>query len=37
MPLSSHRTEGVGAIMTKLDRVIQGFISAVTQIVKSAV
>ncbi|MGN6554135.1 MAG: ABC transporter ATP-binding protein [Verrucomicrobiota bacterium] len=32
MPLSFHRTEGVGAIMTKLDRGIQGFISAVTQI-----
>jgi len=32
MPLSLHRTEGVGAIMTKLDRGIQGFIGAVTQI-----
>jgi ATP-binding cassette, subfamily B, bacterial len=32
MPLSLHRTEGVGAIMTKLDRGIQGFINAVTQI-----
>ncbi len=32
MPLSFHRTEGVGAIMTKLDRGIQGFIGAVTQI-----
>lgn len=32
MPLSLHRREGVGAIMTKLDRGIQGFIGAVTQI-----
>jgi ATP-binding cassette subfamily B protein len=32
MPLSLHRNEGVGAIMTRLDRGIQGFISAVTQI-----
>ncbi len=32
MPLSFHRSEGVGAIMTKLDRGIQGFIGAVTQI-----
>jgi ATP-binding cassette, subfamily B, bacterial len=32
LPLSFHRTEGVGAIMTKLDRSIQGFLSAVTQI-----
>lgn len=32
MPLSFHRAEGVGAIMTKLDRGIQGFIGAVTQI-----
>jgi ATP-binding cassette subfamily B protein len=32
MPLSLHRTEGVGAIMTKLDRGIQGFLGAVTQI-----
>src|SRR4051812_4432989 len=32
MPLSLHRTEGVGAIMTRLDRGIQGFITAVTQI-----
>ena len=32
MPLSVHRNEGVGAIMTKLDRGIQGFISALTQI-----
>ncbi len=32
MPLSFHRSEGVGAIMTKLDRGIQGFIGAVSQI-----
>ncbi len=32
MPLSLHRSEGVGAIMTRLDRGIQGFIGAVTQI-----
>jgi ATP-binding cassette subfamily B protein len=32
MPLSFHRTEGVGAIMTKLDRSIQGFVTAVSQI-----
>lgn len=32
MPLSYHRSEGVGAIMTKLDRSIQGFINAVSQI-----
>src|SRR5437773_2670319 len=32
MPLSFHRHEGVGAIMTKLDRGIQGFITALSQI-----
>jgi ATP-binding cassette subfamily B protein len=32
LPLSFHRTEGVGAIMTKLDRSIQGFINAASQI-----
>ncbi|MHC1766560.1 MAG: ABC transporter ATP-binding protein [Verrucomicrobiia bacterium] len=32
LPLSFHRTEGVGAIMTKLDRSIQGFLNAVTQL-----
>jgi ATP-binding cassette subfamily B protein len=32
MPLGFHRTEGVGAIMTRLDRSIQGFITAVSQI-----
>ncbi|MGV3771597.1 MAG: ABC transporter ATP-binding protein [Verrucomicrobiales bacterium] len=32
LPLSFHRSEGVGAIMTKLDRSIQGFINAASQI-----
>lgn len=32
MPLSFHRQEGVGAIMTKLDRSIQGLIGAISQI-----
>ncbi|HEY0551853.1 MAG TPA: ABC transporter ATP-binding protein, partial [Verrucomicrobiae bacterium] len=32
LPLGFHRHEGVGAIMTKLDRGIQGFINAITQI-----
>jgi ATP-binding cassette subfamily B protein len=32
LPLSFQRTEGVGAIITKLDRGIQGFINAVSQI-----
>jgi ATP-binding cassette subfamily B protein len=32
MPLGFHRAEGVGAIMTKLDRGIQGFINGVSQI-----
>jgi ATP-binding cassette, subfamily B, bacterial len=32
LPLSFHRKEGVGAVMTKLDRGIQGFIHAITQI-----
>src|SRR3954468_1272677 len=32
MPLAFHRTEGVGAIMTRLDRGIQGFIGAVSQV-----
>ncbi|HZV34211.1 MAG TPA: ABC transporter ATP-binding protein, partial [Verrucomicrobiae bacterium] len=35
MPLSFHRNEGVGAIMTRLDRSIQGFIGAVNQILFS--
>jgi ATP-binding cassette subfamily B protein len=32
MPLRQQRSEGVGAIMTRLDRGIQGFITAVTQL-----
>jgi ATP-binding cassette subfamily B protein len=32
MPLRMQRSEGVGAIMTKLDRSIQGFVGAVSQI-----
>lgn len=32
MPLGFHRQEGVGAVMTRLDRGIQGFINGVTQI-----
>src|SRR3954468_777780 len=32
LPLSFHRKEGVGAIMTRLDLGIQGFINAVSQI-----
>lgn len=32
MPLKLQRSEGVGAIIAKLDRSIQGFIGAVTQI-----
>ena len=32
MPLRLQRSEGVGAILTKLDRGIQGFIGAVTQL-----
>lgn len=32
MPLNFHSAEGVGAIMTKLDRSIQGFIGAASQI-----
>ena len=32
MPLRIQRSEGVGAIMTRLDRSIQGFVGAVTQI-----
>jgi ATP-binding cassette, subfamily B, bacterial len=32
MPLDVQRREGVGAIMTRLDRGIQGFLGAVTQI-----
>lgn len=32
MPLRIQRSEGVGALMTRLDRGIQGFIGAVTQL-----
>jgi ATP-binding cassette subfamily B protein len=32
MPLRLQRSQGVGAIMTKLDRSIQGFVGAVTQL-----
>jgi ATP-binding cassette subfamily B protein len=32
MPLQMQRSEGVGAIMTRLDRGIQGFVGAVAQI-----
>ncbi len=35
LPLSFHRSEGVGAIMTKLDRSIQGFMNAASQILFS--
>ena len=31
LPFSYHRVHGVGAIMTKLDRSIQGFLNALTQ------
>ena len=33
--LSYHRDQGVGAIMTKLDRSIQGFLNALSQILFS--
>ena len=32
MPLSMQRSEGVGAILTRLDRSLQGFIGAVTEL-----
>ena len=32
LPLSFHREEGVGAIMTRLERGIQGFVNAVSEI-----
>jgi ATP-binding cassette subfamily B protein len=35
MPLRMQRSEGVGAIMTRLDRSIQGFVAAVAQILFS--
>ena len=37
MPLSFQRTEGVGAIMTRLDRGIQGFIGALSEILFNVV
>jgi ATP-binding cassette, subfamily B, bacterial len=33
MPLNIQRSEGVGAILTKLDRSIQGYLNAMTQII----
>lgn len=35
LPISFHRAEGVGAIMTKLDRSIQGFMNAASQVLFS--
>jgi ATP-binding cassette, subfamily B, bacterial len=35
MPLKMQRSEGVGAILTRLDRSIQGFVAAVTQLLFS--
>jgi ATP-binding cassette subfamily B protein len=32
LPLSFHREEGVGATMTKLDRGMQGFVGAITEL-----
>ncbi len=32
LPLSFHREEGVGAIMTRLDRGMQGFVGAITEL-----
>jgi ATP-binding cassette, subfamily B, bacterial len=32
LPQQVHRTEGVGAILTRLDRGIQGFVGAITEI-----
>lgn len=37
LPLSFHRAEGVGAVMTRLDRGIQGFVSALSEIAFSVV
>ena len=36
MPLRMQRSEGVGAIMTRLDRGIQGFLNAITQLLFNA-
>lgn len=33
LPVDTHRKEGIGAIMTKLDRGIQGFLGALSEIV----
>ena len=33
LPVDSHRKEGIGAIMTKLDRGIQGFLGALTEVI----
>ncbi|HEX7061281.1 MAG TPA: ABC transporter ATP-binding protein [Woeseiaceae bacterium] len=35
MPLKLQRSEGVGAVLTRLDRSIQGFVAAVTQLLIS--
>jgi len=32
LPMSFHREQGVGAVMTKLDRGIQGFVGAITDL-----
>jgi ATP-binding cassette subfamily B protein len=37
MPLRMQRSEGIGAIMTRLDRSIQGFVAAVTQLLFSVI
>src|SRR5690606_11237267 len=37
MPLKMQRSEGVGAVLTRLDRSIQGFVAAVTQLLASVV
>ena len=37
MPLKMQRSEGVGAVLTRLDRSIQGFVAAVTQLLTSVV
>ena len=36
LPLAYHRNNGVGAIMTKLDRGIQGFLAALTELLFNA-
>jgi ATP-binding cassette subfamily B protein len=37
MPLKLQRSEGVGAVLTRLDRSIQGFVAAVTQLLTSVI